>query len=59
MIRQVLTNLVVVTGVIVLAELVESWVMKRPFALPHDFPVIVISADVASLLVSQIKLRRR
>ena len=59
MIRQVLTSIVVITGVLVLAELAEAWVLHKPFALPHDFPVIVAAAVVASLLVGQMKLGRR
>ena len=59
MIKQALTSLVVIAGVLVLAELGKSLITGRHFALPPDFLLLLVAAVVGSVLVSQMKLGRR
>ena len=59
MIRQALTSLVVIAGVLVLAELGKSLVTGKHFTLPADFLLLLVAAVIGSVLVSQMKLGRR
>jgi hypothetical protein len=58
-IRQALTSLVTITGVLVLAELAKSIITGKHFSLPPDFLLLLIAAVVGSMLVGQMKLGRR
>lgn len=59
MIRQAVTSLVVIAGVLVLAELGKSLVTGKHFSLPSDFLLLLVAAVVGSVLVGQMKLGRR
>ena len=59
MIKQAITSLIVIAGVLVLAELGKSLVTGKHFALPPDFLILLIAAVIGSLVVSQMKLGRR
>jgi len=58
-IKQAVTSVVVIAGVLVLAELGKSLLTGRHFALPADFLLLLVAAVIGSLLVSQMKLGRR
>ena len=59
MILRALTSLVVIAGVLVLAELGKSLLTGKHFALPADFLLLLVAAVIGSLLVSRLKLGRR